>query len=276
VRVQSNTVKKVSENELSVVNTAVKDLTEASNELNNIVKLAKKCNEAADETINITDSAQKSVTESVDGINNIRDNIRETEKRIKRLGERSQEIGGVIDLINGIAEKTHVLALNASMQAASAGEAGRGFAVVANEVQRLAENAREATLEISQQVKNIQVDTADTVTAMNKAISQVVEGSQLAEKSGQQMNSTRDKSYELVKLVQQIAERSEAQAKVAWGLQKQAAEIKKSSIHTYQQMNEQTQHTEKLVNYSAQLQKAINSFKIADAHKVQGNKAVNS
>lgn len=273
VKNQSETVKTVTEKELNVVNSAVRELKDASNELNNIVKLAKICNETADQTILITDNAQQSVNDSVDGINKIRDNIRETEKRIKRLGERSQEIGGVIDLINGIAEKTHVLALNASMQAASAGEAGRGFAVVANEVQRLAENAREATMEISQQVKNIQVDTADTVTAMNKAISQVVEGSQMAEKSGEQMNTTRDKSHELVKLVQQIAIRSEAQAKVAWNLQKQAAEIKKSSAQTLEQMNNQSQQTEKLVEYSVQLQDAINSFKTEESSQSQ---AVNS
>ncbi|MEE9425223.1 MAG: methyl-accepting chemotaxis protein [Methylococcales bacterium] len=275
VKTQSDTVKIASEQELAIVNIAVKDLAESSKQLNNIVLLAKKCNAAADETVIITDSAQQSVSESVEGINSIRDTIRETEKRIKRLGDRSQEIGGVVDLINGIAEKTHVLALNASMQAASAGEAGRGFAVVANEVQRLAESAREATLEISQQVKNIQVDTADTVTAMNKAISQVVEGSQMAEKSGQIMNTTREKSNDLVNLVQEIAIRSEAQAKVAWKLQKQATEIKKSSTQTFDQMSEQTLQTDNLVKYSDQLLQAINTFKIADSDEIQSDNAVN-
>ncbi|MEE9411838.1 MAG: methyl-accepting chemotaxis protein, partial [Methylococcales bacterium] len=275
VKGQSDTVKKVSETELSVVTSTVQELTHASTELNNIVKLAQKCNETADETITITNNAQQSVNASVDGINAIRDTIRETEKRIKRLGERSQEIGGVIDLINGIAEKTHVLALNASMQAASAGEAGRGFAVVANEVQRLAENAREATLEISQQVKNIQVDTADTVTVMNKAISQVVEGSQMAEQSGLQMNSTLEKSNELAALVQQIAVRSQAQAKVAWNLQKKAVEIKKSNTQTFDNLSKQSLQTDNLVNYSNQLQQAINTFKIADSDKSLVDNAVN-
>lgn len=276
VQKASKRVRKVSETELKVVNSAVNELSEAANELNGIVDLAKKCNQTADETINITDSAQRSVTDSVQGINNIRDNIRETEKRIKRLGERSQEIGGVIDLINGIAEKTHVLALNASMQAASAGEAGRGFAVVANEVQRLAENAREATMEISQQVKNIQLDTADTVTAMNKAISQVVAGSQMAEQSGMQMNATREKSYQLVNLVQQIAKRSEAQAQVAWNLQKQASEIQKTNAQTFAQTGEQAKQTESLVNYSARLLKAINVFKVTHSETGQTSKAINS
>lgn len=264
VKMQSDTVKQVSEEELAVVNLAVKDLSLASEELNNIVELARQCNEVADETIKITDTAQESVSESVKGINNIRENIRETEKRIKRLGERSQEIGGIVDLINGIAEKTHVLALNASMQAASAGEAGRGFAVVANEVQRLAENAREATMEISQQVKNIQADTANTVAAMNKAIGQVVEGSQLAEKGSELMDATRDKSHGLVKLVQQIANRSENQAEVAWSLQKQAGEIQKTNAQTFEQMITQTRHTEQLVQSAAELLNAINEFKVEE------------
>ncbi len=272
VKEQSDTVLKVTEEELTVVNAAVKDLSDASDELNNIVELAKQCNTVADETIVITDSAQQSVSDSVQGINSIRDYIRETEKRIKRLGERSQEIGGVVDLINGIAEKTHVLALNASMQAASAGEAGRGFAVVANEVQRLAENAREATMEISQQVKNIQVDTANTVTAMNKAITQVVEGSDKAKKGDQLMNATRDKSHELVKLVLQISERSETQAKVAWSLQKQATEIQKTNAQTFEQMHKQTAHTEQLVQLSKHLLDVINEFKVQGQDKEPKNK----
>ena len=276
VKRQSDAVKAETEKELSVVNKTVQDLTDASTELKSIVVLAKECNKAADETIITTNNAQKSVTDSVEGINNIRENIRETEKRIKRLGERSQEIGGVIELINGIAEKTHVLALNASMQAASAGEAGRGFAVVANEVQRLAENARDATLEISQQVKNIQVDTSDTMNTMNKVISQVVDGSNLAEKSGKEMTATRDKSLELVKLVQKIAKRSEVQAKVALNLQEQATEIKTSSAQTFEQMIEQTLQTENLVGYATELQKVISAFKILKPDENQSEKVVNS
>ena len=276
VKQQSDAVKAETEKELSVVNKTVQDLTDASTELKSIVVLAKECNKAADETIITTNNAQKSVTDSVEGINNIRENIRETEKRIKRLGERSQEIGGVIELINGIAEKTHVLALNASMQAASAGEAGRGFAVVANEVQRLAENARDATLEISQQVKNIQVDTSDTMNTMNKVISQVVDGSNLAEKSDKEMTATRDKSLELVKLVQKIAKRSEVQAKVALNLQEQATEIKTSSAQTFEQMIEQTLQTENLVGYATELQKVISAFKILKPDENQSEKVVNS
>jgi methyl-accepting chemotaxis protein len=145
VKIHSDNVINVAREEKREVEKTVTELNIASDVMIDIAKLAASCNEAAEKAIQNTDKAQETVLSTVNGITSIRDIIRETEKRIKRLGERSQEIGSVVTIINGIAERTHILALNASMHAASAGEAGRGFAVVANEVQRLAENAREAT-----------------------------------------------------------------------------------------------------------------------------------
>lgn len=262
VKQQADIVASASKQESKVVSNTVKELAEASSELNQIAKLAKQCNVAADETINTTDEAQQAVQMSIEGINNIRNNISETEKRIKRLGERSQEIAGVTNIINGIAEKTHVLALNASMQAASAGEAGRGFAVVATEIQRLAESASEATTEIRALVKNIQVDTADTVNAMNNAITQVVEGTQMAENAGLQMQKTQNKSGDLVKLVQLIATNSQNQVVVSQKLQKQAEQIQKNNIETAKQLDMQSLQTDSLVEYSADMLKSMDAFKL--------------
>ncbi len=174
---------------------------------------------------------------TVSGINSTRDVIRETEKRIKRLGERSQEISGAVNLINVIAERTHILALNASMHAASAGEAGRGFAVVADEVQRLAENSRQATQQIAALVNNIQVETADTVNTMNDAITQIVEGSRLAEQAGQQMELTQQTTADLVASVKQIAASSEEQAKAGQELLERADTLKKSSEQTSERLH---------------------------------------
>jgi len=202
------------------------------------------------------------VNATVSGINGIRDTISEAEKRIKRLGERSQEISGVVNLINTIAERTHILALNASMHAASAGEAGRGFAVVADEVQRLAENAREATGEISTLVNNIQIETADTVTTMNNVISQVVEGSKLAEQAGVQMSETQQSTAELVSYVQKIASDSQQQAEIAKQLVTRANEISQKTIETNASMHEQSENTNLLVGYSDGLLKAIQVFKL--------------
>ena len=220
------------------------------------------CNEAASKAIKNTDKAQETVLGTVQGITTIRDTIRETEKRIKRLGERSQEIGNVVTIINGIAERTHILALNASMHAASAGEAGRGFAVVANEVQKLAENAREATQQISGLVNNIQVETADTVTNMNDAITQVVKGTALAQQAGSEMKETRDTTAELVLLVQRIAEGAKIQAETAQRLRDRATQIQKTSEQTFQQLQEQSKQTDRLVDFSSNLVQSVSVFKL--------------
>lgn len=127
------------------------------------------------------------VLSTAKGMNEIRGTIQETGKRIKRLGERSQEIGGIVKLIDDIAERTSVLALNANMQAAMAGEAGRGFRVVADEVQRLAERSKEATDQIAKLVSNIQMETNDTMATMDRAIGDVVRGGELAEQAAQQV-----------------------------------------------------------------------------------------
>jgi methyl-accepting chemotaxis protein len=199
---------------------------------------------------------------TVSGITAIRDTIRETEKRIKRLGERSQEIGGVVNLINDIAERTHILALNASMHAASAGEAGRGFAVVANEVQKLAENSREATSKISALVNNIQVETADTVTTMNEAISQVVRGTDLAQQAGNEMRETRETTADLVQLVQRIAASSTSQSETSQRLVERAKQIQKSTEETYEQLQDQGNQTEQLVNLSDLLVASVGVFNL--------------
>ncbi len=262
VKEQSDTVVSVAEIEREQVEKTAADLDVAAQAMNRIAGLAQACNTAADTAIKTTQNALSTVSATVGGINGIRETIRETEKRIKRLGERSQEISGVVNLINTIAERTHILALNASMHAASAGEAGRGFAVVADEVQRLAENARQATAQIATLVNNIQVETADTVTTMNNTISQVVEGSRLAEQAGEQMKRTQETTAELVASVQQIAESSTEQARMSTELLSRAGEIRKSTQLTSEQLRQQTAQTENLVEYAKLLLGAVRVFKL--------------
>jgi methyl-accepting chemotaxis protein len=264
IKKQADAVSGMAAEEKRKVGQAAEELDDASRAMADIAKLAVACNEAAEKAIHTTDTAEQTVLRTVDGINSIRDTIRETEKRIKRLGERSQEIGGVVNLINSIAERTHILALNASMHAASAGEAGRGFAVVANEVQRLAENAREATSKISGLVSNIQVETSDTVGTMNEAISRVVAGTQLAERAGAQMRDTRTRTAELVGLVQKIDASSRAQAQIAIHLVARAGEIQKTSQETSDQLHDQAAQTEKLVRYSGALVESVSVFKLPE------------
>ncbi|MFN0300327.1 MAG: methyl-accepting chemotaxis protein [Burkholderiales bacterium] len=264
VKEQSDSVSSSARIERQQVEKTAADLDVAASTMKRIAELAQASNIAADNAIKTTQNALTTVSATVGGINGIRDTIRETEKRIKRLGERSQEISGVVGLINTIAERTHILALNASMHAASAGEAGRGFAVVADEVQRLAENARQATAQISTLVSNIQVETADTVTTMNNTISQVVEGSKLAEQAGEQMRLTQQSTSELVASVQMIADSSKEQAKMSAELQTRAGEIRKSSQETSDQLKEQSTQTDNLVGYARNLLTAIRVFKLAN------------
>lgn len=218
----------------------------------------------ADNTINQTQAAYDAVTKSVKSINNIREIISETEKRIKRLGERSQEITGIVNLINNIAERTHILALNASMHAASAGEAGRGFAVVADEVQRLAENAREATAEISTLVNNIHVETTDTVTIMNKVISQVADGTQLADTAGGLMSETKVNTTELVNAIKQIAEDATAQAQNTTKVRERMLQVEEATRQIDERLGEQKRNSDSMESFSRQLVDAVSVFRLGE------------
>jgi methyl-accepting chemotaxis protein len=262
VKAQSDSVAAVAGIEHEQIVQTSTELTAASEAMNEIAELARGCNEAADNAIEQTRTALETVTSTVTGINSTRDTIRETEKRIKRLGERSQEISGVVNLINNIAERTHILALNASMHAASAGEAGRGFAVVADEVQRLAENARTATSQIADLVSNIQAETADTLATMNATITQVVEGSRLAEQAGDRMTETQSTTAKLVKAVREIASSSQIQAQITNELRKRARQIEESTTETQVQLREQTRQTDNLLIFSKGLVDTVKVFKL--------------
>ncbi len=154
----------------------------------------------------------QAVQDSIKGMNEIREQIQETSKRIKRLGESSQEIGEIVELISDITEQTNVLALNAAIQAASAGDAGRGFTVVAEEVQRLAERSGEATKQIAAIVKTIQTDTQGAVSAMEESTRGVVEGAKLSDAAGQALAEIGDVSQNLTELIENISEATRQQA----------------------------------------------------------------
>lgn len=253
---------------LEVESTANK-LASAAEELQRIAKIATQCDEAAEQTTKTTGAAMNTVTETLKGMTQIRESIQETGKRIKRLGERSNEITTIVDIINTIAERTHVLALNASMQAAAAGEAGRGFTVVANEVQRLAESSREATAKISDLVKNIQVDTHDAVVTVDETIRQVVDGSRMAESTGKQMADTQEITTRLVSSVKQIAAGSEQQARISNELRDSADGIVQSTNATAKKLVEQAQGTRNLVKYATELLSSVQVFNLPKGTEAQ-------
>jgi twitching motility protein PilJ len=167
---------------------------------------------------------QRAVYNQIAGMNEIREQIQETAKRIKRLGESSQEIGEIVELISDITEQTTVLALNAAIQAATAGEAGRGFSVVAEEVQRLADRSGEAAKQIAALVKTIQTDTQDAVAAMEKSTQGVVEGTKLSDAAGTALADIGRVSRQLADLIESIAasvqEQSGSADEVAKGIER--------------------------------------------------------
>lgn len=263
VKSQSETVLNNANRDQEEILQTLKGLESAVKAMELISKLAILSNNASQKAIKTSETAMDSVSQTIDSINKIRQTIHEAEKRIKRLGERSQEIGGIVGLINNISERTHVLSLNASMHAASAGEAGRGLMVVVDEVQRLAENSREATSEIESLVNNIQLETADTINVMNTVISDVVEGTRLAEEAGERMGETRATTQTLVESVVRIAQNSTKQARVAKELRERASMIDESTVATNREMQQQALLSDELVNAAEELQRSVSVFKLA-------------
>jgi len=262
VKRQAESVNATAAAERSDVERASENLANANKVMTQVAELAAASNRAAEQATTSTTSALGAVNESVKGMEGIRESIAESEKRIKRLGERSQEITGIVNLINTIAERTHVLALNASMQAAAAGDAGRGFAVVAEEVQRLAESSRQATQQIAQLVNNIQIETSDTINTVNKTISQVVAGSELAARSGQQMRETQQSTASLVELVKRITSSAQVQMKITTELRNRVHQIGASTEKTAAEILLQSEATADLSKSADRLVESVRVFKL--------------
>ena len=271
VKSEADNVILLADNERNEVDQTVVELKSASDTIEQINNLAETSNAVAEEALKTTTTAMESVQNTVDSIDKIRERIHEAEKRIKRLGERSQEITTAINLINNISERTHILALNASMHAASAGEAGRGFAVVADEVQRLAESSREATSEISVLVNNIQLETSNAIDTMNDLISQVVEGNELAQQAGEKMEETQSRTTNLVEMVNNISQGVTQQKNVGERLRVRADIIRKSVRKTGDHLTEQTVHTDELVQQALSLVAAISVFSLTEEDTKEGN-----
>jgi twitching motility protein PilJ len=245
----------------------ITETTEAvSNMTRSILQVSSNASQAsqvAQRSLQAATQGSLAVQNTIAGMNGIREQIQETSKRIKRLGESSQEIGEIVELISDITEQTNILALNAAIQAASAGEAGRGFTVVAEEVQRLAERSSEATKQIGAIVKTIQTDTNSAVAAMEKSTEGVVEGARLSDAAGKALTEIETVSNSLARLIQSISSATEAQTEVAATVTKNMQQIQEITSQTTEGTKMTAESVGQLTKLSEELRDSVAGFKLA-------------
>jgi twitching motility protein PilJ len=245
--------------QITQANDSIKAMTQAIDQMS---QDAAESAEVAKRSVEIASTGADTVRNTITGMDNIREQIQETSKRIKRLGESSQEIGDIVELIDDIADQTNILALNAAMQAAMAGEAGRGFAVVADEVQRLAERSINATKQIEALVKTIQADTNEAVTSMEASTSGVVKGATLAEDAGEALKEIESVSQYIADLTSKIASSAQDQSTQAVTVKDTMSVIQEITNQTSEGTHQTANSIGMLADLSDQLQKSVAGFRL--------------
>ena len=241
---------------------ATRSINAASRSLEEVAGRAEQLAEQAKTSVEVAHNGAATVGRTIQGMSTLREQIQDTAKRIKRLGESSQEIGNIIEFINDIAEQTNTLALNASIQAAMAGDAGRGFAVVADEVQRLAERAGSATRQIESLVKTIQADTQEAVTSMERSTTNVVGGAKSAEEAGLALTRVEASSQELAKLIQEIAGAAREQSAETTRLADTMQGIRQVAVQTSSTAQQTAESVGELNTLSEKLRESVAGFKL--------------
>jgi twitching motility protein PilJ len=254
---------------LSATQEQAKDIRETGEAVELITKSIQEVDNSATQsarvarrTLEVTEQGAQAVRNAITGMDAIREQIQETAKRIKRLGESSQEIGEIVDLIADITEQTNVLALNAAIQAAAAGEAGRGFSVVAEEVQRLAERSAEATKQISALVKTIQGDTQDAVAAMEQSTQGVVDGAKLSDIAGQSLREIEQVSHELADLISSISVSTQVQTDMAREVATTMTDILRLTEQTTAGTQKTATSVAELTDLATDLKGSVSGFKL--------------
>ena len=263
-RATSIRLSEASEHQAQQVTEASASINEISNNLSKVSEDAEELANVAQSSVSVARNGAEVVQNTIDGMNNIREQIQDTSKRIKRLGESSQEIGDIVSLINEIADQTNILALNASIQAAMAGEAGRGFAVVADEVQGLAERAASSTKQIESLVKTIQSDTNEAVASMEQTTAEVVRGAQLANDAGSALNEIQSTSENLAKLILTIATETQDQSTNANRIVGTMNVIQDISSETLEGTTASAHAVGELAEQAQALRESISDFKLPD------------
>jgi twitching motility protein PilJ len=243
---------------------AANSITSTSQQLQDVAGRAERIAVQAQTSVQIAHNGASTVGRTIQNMAVLREQIQDTAKRIKRLGESSQEIGNIIEFINDIAEQTNTLALNASIQAAMAGEAGRGFAVVADEVQRLAERAGSATRQIENLVKTIQADTNEAIVSMERSTSNVVAGAKSAEEAGQALTRIEASSQELAKGIQDISVAARSQSAEANKIAGTMQGIREIAVQTSGSAATTAQAIGELNLLSDKLRESVAGFKLPE------------
>jgi methyl-accepting chemotaxis protein len=250
VKTQTDEVVLIARRERDELEQARAELQSASETMAKVARLATACSQAADNAIGTTREARASVTDTLEKMARVRDVLRETERRVKRLGERSQEVASTAEDIGLVSERTQVLALNAGMQAAQGGVQAQGFGLVADEVQRLAQLVQAASQDISRVVAGIHGETAAALTVLSELIDEVVASSTSAERSGSDMASTEAATARLVRMVQHIASAAVLQTRLTRRVEERARTILDGIGRTGVRLMEQGEATEQLLEES--------------------------
>ncbi|BFI96924.1 MAG: methyl-accepting chemotaxis protein [Rhodanobacter sp.] len=250
------------EQQAQQISTATGAINEIASSLDHVSKNSAESADVAERSVQIASHGAEVVRETISGMDSIRDQIQETSKRIKRLGESSQEIGSIVELINDIAEQTNILALNAAIQAASAGEAGRGFAVVADEVQRLAERSASATKRIETLVQAIQSDTNEAVNSMEQTTAEVVAGARKAEDAGSALGDIERVSHDLSALIQNISSAARQQSAAATDISQSMNAIREITSQTSQGASRTADSIGTLAQLASDLRRSVAHFKL--------------
>ncbi len=244
------------------ISSATSAINQIVSSMDTVSKDSAESADVAERSVKIASHGAEVVRETISGMDSIRDQIQETSKRIKRLGESSQEIGSIVELINDIAEQTNILALNAAIQAASAGEAGRGFAVVADEVQRLAERSTSATKRIETLVQTIQSDTNEAVNSMEQTTAEVVAGARKAEDAGSALGDIERVSHDLSSLIQNISTAAREQSAAATDISHSMTAIQEITSQTSQGASQTADSIGTLAQLASDLRRSVAHFKL--------------
>ena len=251
-----------SEKQARKIVSASESITDLTHSIDKVSKNAEVSAGVAEQSLAFAHNGVETVRRAIEGMEDIRGNIHDTSKRIKRLGESSQEIGDIVGLITDIADQTNILALNAAIQASSAGEGGRGFAVVADEVQRLAERSANASKQIEALVRTIQADTGEAIQAMETSTTNVVRGSQQAEEAGGALEEIENVSNQLADLIKGISEEAREQALVSSVIAEAMNSIQGSTKQSVSSAKDTASAVGELVEHASELRHSVEGFKL--------------